>query len=157
MDKASFKEIQEKFQEMESLLHASRAEPEVNPSFLQDKLPQKRRISENRIVNYYTRLQNYQNNPDWYVIKHRNGFEAFEKSSLKGKQHTLDLLKIKKDQDFAEYIANNPVEMLFDELQDRENVTRIELRIELDKIHSFTPERLQSLVNLLEIEGVEIK
>lgn len=111
----------------------------------------------NRVDSYNTKPQRYKDDPDWFVLEDFNSFNAFKKSSPQGKQYARNLEQIKSDQELAVYTANNPVEIAFDELMDRETVTRIEIRAKLDELCGFTPERLQETAKLLEAEGVEIK
>jgi hypothetical protein len=116
------------------------------------------RAVEIKVERYLERVEQLRKHPDIIIIAEGvDGITWVWKNSPEGRAYLRELENRENQAEIERQLKENPVETVVDNLLDRDHVSKIEIRQELDKLGKFTVDNLAAVVACLNDEGITIK
>ena len=129
-----------------------------DPKFIDSIIEADLKRFEWKMKSYDQKLKYYEDHPDFEVQYLSSGFRAFKKDSVEGKKVRENRIKRERDQENKKFESENPMESALMLLIEKDSVSRSEARAALDsKNIKFSIEKLNEFIEMLEVEGIEIK
>jgi hypothetical protein len=128
-----------------------------DPDFIKNMQAERARRNEYARKNYEQKLNYWKNKSGYVVHETGNGFKAYAKGSVIGKQIVAMKMQEKRESERTAFISETPLDAALDDICCGENpVSKIEVRAALSKYTGFTPEKFNTLIEMVEEEGIDI-
>jgi hypothetical protein len=129
----------------------------LDPDYINQVREDRARVLEYRRKNYEQKLDYWKNKSGYVVHETDGGFKAYAKNSPEGKKLIVDRIKEEAERARVKRISENPLEEAFDDICCGENpTTKINIRTALTQYTGFTLEKFDTLIKMIEDEGIDI-
>lgn len=132
-------------------------EIQSDPEYMKMMQEERARVLEYKRKNYDQKLA-YWNRKSGYVVHETDsGFRAYEVGSPEGKKLVAERNASKRENERLEFTSESPLDAAFDDICCGENpTTKIQIRQALSTYTGFTPEKFNTLIGMVEEEGIEV-
>ena len=127
-----------------------------DPDLVKEMREERARVLEYKRKNYEQKLAYWKNKSGYVVHETDSGFRAYASNSPEGKKLVADRNQAKRETDRIEFISESPLEAALDDLADKSQVSKIEIRAALSKYTGFTPEKFAALIEMVDAEGIDV-